>query len=117
MTTTDTNGLPELGILRSALLIGALINMLLPAIGLALSLVTEWSDSGLWSAIVIFITPVMAPIFVVVIFFDYVMSRLRASDTEAGEEQCAHFAAVARIEMTAILLSLVFWVPYFIWKL
>ena len=117
MITNDTLNLPELGVLRGALLIGSLINILVPAVGLALITLVEGSDSGLLAEITYVITPVMAPLFIVVIFFDYVMSRLRAGDTEADPEECAYFASVARVEGFAITLSLLFWVPYFVWRL
>ncbi len=102
--------LVDLGLLRQALLGLALVNALLPILhGLGPSAAT--AERSLWDIFATLIAPVMAPLLVVVILFDYVMSRVRAADA-AGDEQ-ARYAAIARLELAAIAFSLIFWGPYF----
>lgn len=102
--------LVDLGLLRQALLGLALVNALLPILhGLGPSAAT--AERSLWDIFATLIAPVMAPLLVVVILFDYVMSRVRAADA-VGDEQ-ARYAAIARLELAAIAFSLIFWGPYF----
>ena len=117
MNANPTTRLPELGVLRNGLLLGGLINILLSIIGLALVAVDAGYAGSIWDTVAIVITPVMAPLFVVVIFFDYLMSKLRAGDTESDPADQAFFGAVARVEGYALILSMGYWVPYFIWRL
>ena len=61
------------------------------------------------------ITPVIAPLLVVVILFDYIMTRVRAADSDG--ELRSRFIQIGRIELAMLGLMLLFWVPYFILKL
>ena len=101
--------LASLGFLRQALLGTALFNMTLPILH---ALLDDGGTRSLWDIFATIIAPVMAVIFPVVILFDYVMSLVRAADAEG--EQRAHFAAVGRIELAVIALTLLFWIPYFL---
>ena len=47
----------------------------------------------------------------VVVFFDYLMSRVRASDA-TGEER-DRFILISRIELAMIVLYFAYWGPYF----
>jgi len=68
-----------------------------------------------WSVLVGVVAPVMAPLLVVVILFDYIMSRVRAADSTG--DQRALYIAIGRTELAVIALSLLFWVPYLMLKL
>ena len=54
----------------------------------------------------------MAPLIIVVLLFDYIMSRVRAADAEGVERD--RFARICRIELGMLLLTLLIWVPFFI---
>lgn len=105
----------KLGLLRVSLLTIALCNLLISAF--------EWignddftlqlgDDPSLWQIAAIYIAPVNAPIILVVVFFDYLMSRIRAADS-SGEEQ-ARFVLISRIELAMIALYFAYWGPYFV---
>ena len=111
METRDKNLWQSLGPLRLALIALTLINMLLPIINLQTGS-TAVSYHGLWNLLATVIAPTMAPLFVVVLLFDYIMSRVRAADAE-GETR-ALYTKIGRIELAVMALSLVFWIPYFI---
>lgn len=102
--------LAELGLMRQVLLGLALINILLPVLH-ALGLSAANAERSLWEVFATLIAPVMAPLLAVVILFDYIMSRVRAADSEGDER--ARFAAIARLELIIIAISLIFWAPYF----
>ncbi|HEY5739610.1 MAG TPA: hypothetical protein VIW27_07780 [Gammaproteobacteria bacterium] len=110
MTGSDKNLWQSLGFLRLALLALALLNALLPLVAILTDIGA--GEHGLWNLLVTMITPVMAPLFVVVLLFDYIMSRVRAADAE-GERRLS-YTRIARIELAVILLTLVFWVSFFI---
>lgn len=105
----------SLGFLRVTLIAIALVNGLVSAI--------EWigndsftlqigHDPSGWQIASIYIAPVNAPIILVVIFFDYIMSRVRAADA-SGEEE-ARFIMIGRVELAVIAINLAYWVPYFV---
>ena len=109
MSQSFSAALLQLGFLRLALLGLALVNVLIPLTTLLIA--GADADDG-WFVIPTVICPVMAPIFVVVIFFDIVMSKVRAAD--AGPEDGGFFRFIVRLETSVIILTLLFWVPYFI---
>jgi hypothetical protein len=115
MTSKDNNWLPALGFLRIALLGLALLNILLPLIGIAFPLATDGHERHMWTILTSVIAPVLAPLFIVVILVDYIMSLVRAADADG--ELRAVFVTIGRIELAAIGISLLFWVPYFVFKL
>ena len=110
MTDSNRNLWQSLGFLRLALLALALLNALLPLVGILADIGA--GEHGLWNLLVTMITPVMAPLFVVVLLFDYLMSRVRAADAEG--EQRALYLGIGRIELAVMLVTLLFWVPFFI---
>ncbi len=65
-----------------------------------------------WEIAAVYIAPVNAPIILVVVLFDYIMSRVRAADS-SGETR-AGFVLIARLELAMIALYLAYWVPYFV---
>ena len=104
--------LARLGFLRLALFALTLINMLLPLIDTSPMPTADADGRSLMYILATFVAPVMAPILSVVILFDYVMSRVRAADVE--DESSARYRAVARIELIVLVLTLVYWVPFFL---
>ena len=73
-----------LGFLRLTLLGFALANASLAMIDLALP-PSAADTTNLWTLIAGIVAPVLAPLFAVVIFFDYLMSRVRAADDRIGQ--------------------------------
>ena len=113
MTERSISLIEALGFLRLALIILAFVNLLIPIVDS--QLVADAGSGGghtLWNIVVTYIAPVMTPLLVVVILFDYIMSRMRAADSE-GEER-ARYIFIGRIELTVIAITLLYWIPYFI---
>lgn len=105
--------LASLGFLRLGLFGLAILNLLLPAgYWLAEMLIGGVIEPSLVSIIATLVAPVMAPILVVVILFDYIMSRVRAAD-EQGELRL-HYRSICRIELMLIGLMLACWIPFFV---
>ncbi len=113
MTTPFKSRLASLGTLRLGLIAIAMVNMLLPVIDSILRRLTasDMSDS-IWYIFPTLIAPAMAPLLLVVMFFDYVMSRIQAADAQ-GEVR-DHFIAVSRIELMIMAIMILFWLPFFI---
>ena len=105
-----------LGFLRIALLVLALLNILLPLIEILIPLTAEGDGHHFWSVMTGIIAPVMAPLLIVVILFDYIMTRVRAVDADDNELRTG-FIRIGRIELAMLGLMLLFWVPYFVFKL
>ncbi len=104
--------LSALGILRLSLLGLTLLNTL-PALLLLFGIISVPADEHSLAAILLqMVIPVMAPLFLVVILFDYVMSRVQAADAEG--EAALRYAGIARIELAVMLFSLLAWVPFFV---
>ena len=113
MTNSFKSQLSALGTLRLGLIILAVVNMLIPPIDSLLIRLTasDLSDS-LWHIFPALVAPVMAPILLVILFCDYLMSRIQAADAE-GEIR-DHFIAVSRIELMVMVIMTLFWLPFFI---
>ena len=109
MTDSIITRLKSLGLLRQALLGGSLLNTSLPIIH---ALFDSGGERSLWDIAANMIAPTLSLLFAVVILFDYIMSRVRAADAEGSES--ARFAAIGRIELWVLGLTLVFWIPYFV---
>jgi len=114
MTSNDHHWLPALGFLRMALLGLALLNIMLPLIELTIPFAARGAEHDLWSVLSTMIAPVTAPLLLTVILFDYIMSKVRAADSDGALR--ASWITVARIELAALGLLLLFWVPYFIFQ-
>jgi hypothetical protein len=115
MTSNDDNLLRALGFLRLALLVFTLLNLSLPLFGMLPPFAVSGGERTIWGVLTTVVAPVMAPLLVVVILFDYIMSRVRAADSTGPQR--ARFVAIGRIELAAIAISLLFWVPYLMLKL
>jgi hypothetical protein len=115
MTTEPDTLLTRIGFLRMALLSLALLNILLPIVQILANVAPPNNGHNLWTVLTTVITPVMAPLLIVILFFDYIMSRVRAADAEGAERRI--FRTIGRIELLVIGINLLFWVPYFYWLL
>ena len=102
----------RLGPLRLGLFAIALLNCLLPVIDwIAGQIATTRHDEGIWPVFPDLVAPVMAPLLLVVIFFDYVMSRVRAAD-ESGDSR-ERFIAIHRFELYFMGFMFLWWLPFF----
>lgn len=115
MTANDDNLMQTLGFLRIALLGFALLDIALPLADILFSIAAPGGEHNMWSVLTGVIAPVLAPLLLIVMLFDYIMSRVRATDADGALR--ARFITIGRIELVVIALSLLFWVPYFNFKL
>ena len=69
------------------------------------------SGENLWDLSSGLIAPTLAPMVLVVILFDWIMSKFRGSDVE--DPAAPRYRRLQRIAGIALLLGLVFWIPYF----
>ncbi|MEM7561962.1 MAG: hypothetical protein AAF353_02810 [Pseudomonadota bacterium] len=112
MTTSLSDLKAQLGPLRIGLFAAAVLNCMLPLIDWIIRQVsTADIDDSLWSIFPDLVAPVMAPLLLVVIFFDYVMSRVRAADE--GDEQSEQFVAIHRFELLVMGFLFLWWLPFF----
>lgn len=109
METSDRNFWQSFGFLRLALFALVFANMLLPII--EAQLITG-ADRSLWHILATLIAPVMAPVLTVVVLIEYVMSLVHAADAEG--ELRAHYQRIGRVELAVMLVTLIFWVPFFV---
>jgi len=115
MTSHTDNLLSTLGFLRIGLLVLALLNILPPLIDILLPVTASTDGHSFWSVLTSVIAPVMVPLLMVVLLFDYLMSRMRAADA-AGSER-ASYVTIGRIELAFLGITLLFWVPFFTMKM
>lgn len=113
MTQSFKTQLAPLGALRIGLFTIAIVNSLLPLIDSILRrlISTDLTDST-WAIFPALVAPVMAPLLLAIIFFDYLMSCVRAAD-ESGDAR-AHFIAISRIELLLMAVIFIFWLPFFV---
>ena len=96
----------SLGFLRLALITLAIINILLrPAPGT----IATHEGLDIFSTL---IAPAVAPILLMVLLFDALMSKVRAGD-ESGEERIK-FMRIMLIEIATVIILVIAWFPYFI---
>jgi hypothetical protein len=114
MTLTENKRLPDLGFLRLALLSWALLNILIALIEAVVPLAASGDTHNLWSISATVIAPVMAPLLMTVILFDYIMSRVQSAEGEIAER--TNYTAISRVELGVLVLNLLFWIPYFAFK-
>ena len=113
MASRIRSRLAALGFLRLGLLGLAILDVILSAgFQLASLLMDSSLEQAAWAPIPTIVAPVMAPILIVVILFDYIMSRVQAAD-EQGEQR-AHYVFTGRIELLFIGIMLAYWVPFFV---
>jgi hypothetical protein len=115
MTSQDDNLLRSLGFLRVALITLALLNCLLPLIAIVFPFALEGDKHSFGSVLINIVAPVNAPLLMVVVLFDYIMSRVRAADGEGSER--LRYTTIGRIELAVLGITLLVWIPYFSLKL
>jgi hypothetical protein len=115
MTSQDNNLLRSLGFLRIALITLALLNCFFPLIAITFPFLLEGDKHSFWSVLTTIVAPVNAPLLMVVTLFDYIMSRVRAADSEGSERR--HYTKIGRIELAVLGITLLVWIPYFSLKL
>lgn len=98
------NKIKQFGVLRLLLLLAAvIIAALAPEPG------TEAARHG-WEMISTLVAPSMAPLVFMVLLFDFMMCRIRMSD---GKDY-AKFRMISYVELTAVILFLLIWLPFFL---
>ena len=103
----------SLGFLRKGLLGLAIVTMLLPIVEwLAIQLLGELNEDSILALSAGLIAPVMAPMLIVVILLDVIMSKVKAADDPAGSGDL--YRMISRVDTTMIIIMLIFWVPFFI---
>lgn len=96
----------SLGFLRASLIGLAIINIILrPAPG------TIVAREGI-EIIPTLVAPAAAPILIMVILFDALMSKVRSSDSTGAERH--KFRKIMLVELTTIGVMIIAWLPYFI---
>ena len=101
-----SSSLGQLGFLRLGLLGLALANTALrPTPGSSIA------KSG-WEMIPTLVAPAAAPIFLMVILFDVMMSRIRAADAQ-GEER-RKYQLISYVELAVVAIMVAYWLPYFL---
>ena len=114
MASRIRSRLASFGFLRLGLFGFAILDLILPAIYQLANLLTDTSlQQAAWAPFPTIVAPVMAPILIVVILFDYIMSRVRAADEADGAQQ-AHYLLIGRIELLFIGIMLAYWIPFFV---
>lgn len=104
--------LASLGFLRLGLFALAITNTLVCFIEpLLLSQTSTPVGDSFWSVFVTVVAPVLSLLFIVVIFLDFVMSKVRASDLQ--DDSRLRFIAISRIELLIIAIMLAYWIPFF----
>jgi hypothetical protein len=112
MASTVNQKTLSLGPLRLGLFSMVAIDVFLPGIDNLLSPSNTVLSYPGWHVFTGLIAPVMAPILVVVLFIDVIMTRILAADETTSLR--ARYLAINRIELLIIGLMLAFWVPYFL---
>jgi hypothetical protein len=115
MTSQDNNLLRSLGFLRVGLITLALLNCFLPLIAIVFPFVLEGDKHSFVSVLINIVVPVNAPLLMVAILFDYIMSRVRAADSEGSVR--LRYTKIGRIELAVLGITLLVWIPYFSLKL
>ncbi len=105
--TLDIKRLPaQLGTLRMALIIGALIAALAAAFA-----GEEAARSG-WNMIPTLVFPAITPLIFMVLLLDALMSRVWSSDAEGAER--VRLRTIMKIDLLAAGLLLLAWLPFFL---
>lgn len=100
------NYLKSLGLLRGGLIALGIFDVLIrPEPG------SYISYSG-WEMVQTLVAPAAAPLFIMVILFDALMSKIRASDS-SGEES-RRFRIILWTELAAVAFIIVMWLPFYL---
>ncbi len=112
MVSTFKTQFASLGFLRQGLIGLAILTMLLPMVEwVVIQLQGELAEHSLLTLSAGLIAPVMAPMLIVVILLDVIMSKVRAADDPVGSGDL--YRMISRIDTIMIVVMLVFWVPFF----
>ena len=112
MISTLKTQLTSLGFLRQGLIGLAFVTMLFPIVEwIIIQLLGESGEHSLLSLSAGLIAPVMAPMLIVVILLDIIMSKVRAADDPDGSGD--FYRMISRIDTIVIVIMLIFWVPFF----
>lgn len=114
MVSTFKSQLLSFGFLRLGLIALSILSMLMPIVEWmviqTLGPIAERSALGFSARL---IAPVMAPVLIVVILLDIIMSKIRIADDPTGEGVL--YRMIGRTETLLIVVMFVFWVPFFIY--
>ena len=103
----------SLGFLRQGLICLAFVTMLLPTVEwLTIKFAGEQTEHALLTLSAGLIAPVMAPMLMVVLLLDIIMSKVLVADDPEGSGQL--YRIVGRTQIIVLLVMLVFWVPFYI---
>lgn len=106
VATQEQGILGQLGPLRAALILGAIITILgKPAAG------TMAVYTG-WEMVSTLLLPVLAPLIFMLLMLDALMSRVWMSEAEGDEWK--RLRLVFRVDLIVGLVLLAYWLPYFI---
>lgn len=112
MFSTLKSHILSFGFLRQGLVAMAIASMLLPMVEwVVVQLVGELAERSILSLSAGLIAPVMAPILMVVLLLDVIMSKVRAADDPESSGDL--YRAISRFQTVLIVIMLVFWVPFF----
>ena len=88
--------------------------MLLPILEWAvIALIGEVAERSVLGMSAGLISPVMAPVLLIVILFDIIMAKVRTSDDPTGVG--VTYRTISRIETLLIIVMFLYWVPFFIY--
>lgn len=66
---------------------------------------------SVWGIIVLIIVQIATPLFIIVLFLDFLMSKLRASDAEGQEK--LNYQKIVKIERWSLWILFAYWVLFF----
>jgi len=105
--------LASLGLLRQGLFSLAIVTMLLPIVEwLTILLFGELNEHSILALSAGLIAPVMAPMLIVIILLDFIMSKVKAADDPARSGDL--YRMISRVDTIMMIVMLVFWVPFFV---
>ena len=100
------------GLLRLSLIGLVLANAIYALLRSMLASPAAAEHSAKWMENLAVIVPTLAPLLLVGIFFDYLMSKVRAADAEGDLR--AQFLLISRVELWAMLFLILSWIPFFV---
>lgn len=112
MNQSLKQALVKLGFLRLGLLGFTLVNAIYALLRSLPASSPVAEQSAQWKVIFGVVAPTLAPLLLVVLFFDYLMSRVRAADAEG--ELREQFLLISRVELAVMLFLMLAWVPFFV---
>lgn len=102
--------LSSFGFLRLSLISSSIVTIIISIIDPPL--VSEMNTESFWSIFINAVLPVLSLILMIVLFFDYLMSKMRASDLQGKPKQV--FIVIYKTELAVIFIMLLYWIPFFV---